>query len=228
MVEPPIESHWNISDDYNYFKTSRDNKLFFISDSKYGEIVVKYPTKGVHKLFYELRVFKQLLTTERSPYICYPLFVNNTNYKALVFPNCGKPLAKVWRKLSKSQLLQVFIDIISALKTIHNSGIIYFDLHDLNVLVTEKNRGILIDFDSSEFEDEKKYPLNPNETFERYPLEAWSTQYDCSIDIHCFGHLLKRYIPEMTILSEMCMHSNPTKRPSLNYIQKRLERVEIF
>lgn len=228
MVEPPMISHWSVNDPYDYVKKSRDNKIFFITDEIYGNIVVKYPIGKIENLFHELRVYKKLLTVERNPRICYPLFVNDTIDKALVFPYCGTPLVKMRYKLSKSQLYQIFIDIADALQTIFLAGILYFDLHDLNVLVDDNNRGVLIDFDSSEFMDSEKYPLKSYETFDRYPPEAWTTDYDDKLDIYCFGHLLQLYLPELATISRMCMDRNPVNRPSIEIVKQKLLSVKIF
>lgn len=228
MVEPPILSYWNVSDGYDYTKAGRDSILYFCTDPEYGNIVVK-TQKDVNQIFFELRVFKELLNVPRSPHICYPLFVNNTECKALVFPYSGTPLGKIPRgTLSPQQFVTIFIDIASALETVHSVGVIYFDLHDMNILVTESNRGMLIDFDSSELSTEVKLPLGNNEYFERYPPEAWTNDYTQTLDIYCYGHLLDRFLPQLSALSKKCMNDDPQKRPSLKYIKETLQSVELF
>ena len=58
----------------------------------------------------------------------------------------GRPLSQAAHELNANQALQIFFDVAEALAHAHRQGVIHRDIKPDNILITEDNRAVVIDW----------------------------------------------------------------------------------
>lgn len=97
-----------------------------------------------------------ILNRKSCPYILpleYIGFIERDNLDVCFFPQCLCSLDKVLNSIRTNQLLirRIFAQLLEALKTVHNSGIVHRDVKAENILLTDEYHIMLSDFTTSRY-----------------------------------------------------------------------------
>jgi serine/threonine protein kinase len=142
---------------------------------------------------------------------------NEYGYLKLTFPRYTSDLNAV-SLYEDQQIIQIMLDLTSALKFLHSEQIIHRDIKKGNIMMHNK-RAILIDFSHSH----KRYlPIEQMDidvyTFDHRPPEVYLDDgYDCSADMWAIGILL---------FDLVCVKEMHKLLPSKKYPAFPIEQVE--
>jgi serine/threonine protein kinase len=129
----------------------------------------------------------------------------------------GESLLHIWEQLTPDRGFEVLLDVGSALSAIHEAGLWHGDVSHLNVIYQkEKRAAYLIDFS---FEGKCAVGFQAPEDFEGNPYAV-----DSATDVYRFGKLIDLLRPDLTHHFSDCFRENPSTRPSMRTVNRRLER----
>jgi serine/threonine protein kinase len=130
-----------------------------------GELVVKIETYDSYGLRNEEKIYHKLKKCSNIPkLIANGVFINNyTKYRYIILPKFNYTLldASAFQKFNNHTLSKVVVDIMSAIKQIHNNGYCHLDIKSQNIMFCNtSNKWYLIDFGISEPVPEKERSID--------------------------------------------------------------------
>lgn len=228
--------------DYKIIKTfyEKNKKAVYLAKSKVngGKYIIKVRSSSISNKN-ELEVYNILKNNTNENTVKYVKFTDKGLYYYFVyeyFPgiNLAEYLNKHGTRLSITDVIKIFSQIVKAVNFLHNNNIIHCDLKLENIIIDKDGYIKITDFDLSRICQNELLVDSLVGTLQYIAPESYDIQvYSKKSDIWCLGiifhMLLTMDLPyessvSVNIIDEAVCRRNQYKHPNLDKVKEKLDK----